>query len=178
MKNLKKGDSSVWAETSYFRLITVLSFSSLFLFGAGGCATPPQFANRDIHELHHELCFGPSEKLAGVSGSLWVKLEAKQGSAQFPSNILVEKGEVTIEVTDLFGGAIGVLTVKDGKFGYAGQNAQNSVIKDIIRRQNLFGLRPHEFSGIFIGKLPCMDSVLSARSSGDQITFSSPTREV
>jgi hypothetical protein len=152
----------------------------LFVYLLSGCASGPQLANKNLRQLHDELCFGRSDRWTEVSGSIWVKLDSSQGSAQFPANVLVNEKGATIEVTDLFGGVQGVLRVQNGAFIYQGQGAESPIIKDILSRQSLFGLSPNQFAGVFLGKLPCFERVSSGSISKSVVTFrnASNDREV
>ena len=153
--------------TRFVRFLPIVAFVSLF-----SCATPPaNLAGKALPELRNELCSARSAEISAVRGTVWVKLESKAGSGQFPANILVDANGATIEVTDLVGGEVGVLRSTGGKFAYQGRGATAPTILEILKRQSLLGLKPDEFNAVFFGRLPCFASAGAGRLSGDSVLY-------
>lgn len=142
-----------------------INFILSFLFIS--CSTTKESLNeikKNADKIHTELCLGQSTTLKEISGSIWVKIESKNGSGQFPANVLINEQSVIIEITDLLGGTQGVLSIENGKYSYEGRGGETSFVRQTLRSQLLAGLKASEFKALFFNKLPCSAEKVSSIS--------------
>jgi hypothetical protein len=138
------------ARFSFYRSVGILI---LAFFSA--CATAPkrgEFADRDL--LSAACPAGFTKKL---SGSVWMKIESKEMSGQFPASVLVDyPTKFTVEVTNLIGSPQAWLTIENGKTELKFTPENEKQYGRAPRAREVLGGLPIELAPrLFSGGVPC-----------------------
>jgi hypothetical protein len=140
----------------------VVPLTALAFAGAGmlmsGCAHAPVSAEIDPRTLLGQACQAGANVTA-VKGSVWLKAKSKEASGQFPANVDAPAADrLKLEVTNLMGGTEAILTVEGRHYKIQVPNKKG---RDEHGESSWGGIPLQWANALFLGKIPCPDSVLA-----------------
>ena len=136
----------------------IFVFIVFFLFTA--CSTTPFIKEKNPDILYAAAC-RHGKLVERVHGSVWMHVNSKEASGQFPATVEVQKKNqnLKMEVTNLLGGTEAFIEVKNGRIQVDLPN------KGVRKGKGTWGGIPLRWTpSLFLGSVPCMKRSLARKS--------------
>ncbi len=138
------------ARFSFIRSVGI--FGVVFITACTSAPKRGEFADR---ELMSAAC--PAGFTKKLSGSVWMKIESKEMSGQFPATVLVDyPKKFAVEVTNLIGAPQAWLTIENGKTELKFTAENEKAYGRTPRTRDVLGGLPIDLAPrLFAGGVPC-----------------------